>query len=379
MKKKDFAAINPFLTEGYAGPEYFCDRVVETSDLVNELSNGNNVTLFSPRRMGKTGLIHHSFETLKAAGFHCIYLDIMNTWSLQDFTEKLASAVISSTDGRIESFIQKAIKLFGHLRPIFSIDAVTGLPSMSLNVLPGESEHTLESVFNYIKGLNRKCCIAIDEFQQIREYPEKGTEALLRSLIQFLPDTVFIFSGSRRHLMNDMFINPKRPFYESTSPLHLSEIDSGQYYSFASDWFRKSGRLLGEQQFSAIYDSVFGHTWYVQKILNTLYYKAEADVMDEDVSAVFQHILKRQEDCFVSILRSLTAGERKLLTAIAHEGTVTQPQSAVFIKKYALPAASTIKYSLTKLVEKEIIYDNNGHYSVYNRFLALWLKGSRPL
>ena len=37
-----------------------------------------------------------------------------------------------------------------------------------------------------LQGTEKRIYIAIDEFQQIAEYPEDGTEALLRSYIQFL-------------------------------------------------------------------------------------------------------------------------------------------------------------------------------------------------
>ena len=45
---------NPFVTKGYAGAEYFCDRVEETMKLVELTTNGNNMALISPRRVGKT-------------------------------------------------------------------------------------------------------------------------------------------------------------------------------------------------------------------------------------------------------------------------------------------------------------------------------------
>lgn len=53
--------MNPFITRGYAGAEYFCDREKETHDIVNLLTNGNNLALISPRRLGKTDLIRHCF------------------------------------------------------------------------------------------------------------------------------------------------------------------------------------------------------------------------------------------------------------------------------------------------------------------------------
>ena len=57
MKRK-----NPFVTQGYAGSTYFCDRVKETNDIVSLLLNENNIALISPRRLGKTDLIRHCFE-----------------------------------------------------------------------------------------------------------------------------------------------------------------------------------------------------------------------------------------------------------------------------------------------------------------------------
>ncbi len=50
---------NPFVVQGYLSPHYFCDRVEETRYLSQLVTNGNNVALISPRRMGKTGLILH--------------------------------------------------------------------------------------------------------------------------------------------------------------------------------------------------------------------------------------------------------------------------------------------------------------------------------
>lgn len=56
---------NPFVYQGYVGPEYFCDRTEETENVIAALKNGRNLTLISPRKIGKTGLIDHSFYQMK--------------------------------------------------------------------------------------------------------------------------------------------------------------------------------------------------------------------------------------------------------------------------------------------------------------------------
>jgi len=364
---------NPFVIEGYAGKKYFCDREQETINLTRFLENGSNVTLYSPRKMGKTGLIWHVFkQSLKV---HCYYLDIMDTWCLKDFIDKFASVIIGSLDSKIEVFMQNAFKVFGHLRPTFSYDALTGSPKINLDISENQENQTLESIFEYIRKKGETCYIAIDEFQKIRDYPEKGVEALLRSQIQFTHNARFIFSGSSRHLMADMFVNPQKPFYESTSPMHLDRIDRAKYYKFASGFFKKSGRTLSEELFNYVYDEVSGHTWYVQKWMNTLYSHSEEDITKEEVLAALREILLGQQDFFYAVLQGLTSNERRVLTAIAKEGKLSQPRSTEFMNKYDLPAPSSIVASIKRLVDKEIIYEYNGEYSVYNRFLGIWLRG----
>ena len=53
---------NPFVIYGYKGADYFCDRKKETEVIMKALQNERNIVLISPRRIGKTGLIHHVFE-----------------------------------------------------------------------------------------------------------------------------------------------------------------------------------------------------------------------------------------------------------------------------------------------------------------------------
>lgn len=87
--------INPFVTVGYAGPEYFCDRKQETQDIMDMLINENNVALISPRRIGKTELITHVFNQPKIKEeYYCFLIDIYSTTSLRDFVNVFGKAVV---------------------------------------------------------------------------------------------------------------------------------------------------------------------------------------------------------------------------------------------------------------------------------------------
>ena len=129
---------NPFVYQGYESPEYFCDREAETKTLLSHLKNGRNITLISPRRIGKTGLIKNTFYHLKEEENDaiCLYLDIFATKNLNDFVEQLGVMVINDIVRKNASFFEKTIAFFSALRPVLSMDPLTGEPSVSITVEP---------------------------------------------------------------------------------------------------------------------------------------------------------------------------------------------------------------------------------------------------
>ena len=184
---------NPFLVFGYHSPAYFCNREKETREIVDALQNGRNLTLTAPRRIGKTGLIHHVFHELSQQYFgRMIYMDIFPTSSLNDFTRIFAETVLGVLDSDIQRLISKIGTVIKSLRPVMRFDPITGNPEFSVDIEPGREEATLKDVFTYLASSEKQCIIAIDEFQQIVEYREKRVEALLRSYIQFVPNVRFI-------------------------------------------------------------------------------------------------------------------------------------------------------------------------------------------
>ena len=164
---------NPFLVSGYESPEYFCDRRSETQSLLEAFQNGRNVTLTSPRRMGKTGLILHTFYSLKQLFPQrpCIYIDLLATESLADFTELLASSVLGQLDSDPMKVMKKAVSLIRGIRPYISVDEFSGLPKIGVEIVKGEEAHTIAQIFEYLNNSGKECYLAFDEFQQIGQYP----------------------------------------------------------------------------------------------------------------------------------------------------------------------------------------------------------------
>lgn len=326
---------NPFVIAGYKGSEYFCDRVAETQKLCDAIRNESHVTLLSPRRYGKTGLIRHAFERLEEDGYETIYLDIFGTQNLAEFTNALAQAVIGRLDTRIPA--------------------------------------TLDEIFAYLKQHDVRTVVAIDEFQQIREYPEKGVEALLRSHVQF-SSAQFIFAGSKQHLMREMFTSPKMPFYQSTLMMPLDVIGEQPYFEFAERFFEVVGRRLSREVFHALYERFDGITWYMQTILWDFYASGEDITSVAQLETSVANRVAANEYNQQQLLEVLPDGARRLLRAVARERFVKEPQSGEFVAKHGLRAASSVKTSLQMLLDKQLLYRDDRGYVVYDRFLAEYLR-----
>ena len=349
---------NPFVYQGYESPEYFCDREAETKTLLSHLKNGRNITLISPRRIGKTGLIKNTFYHLKEEENDaiCLYLDIFATKNLNDFVEQLGVMVINDIVRKNASFFEKTIAFFSALRPVLSMDPLTGEPSVSITVEPTQEDITIRSIFNYLNESGKEVYIAIDEFQQIAEYPEKGTEALLRSYIQFAQHVHFIFSGSKEHLMAEIFGSPKHPFYQSTEMMGLKPLKCDIYYNFCQSFFKQKGGDLSKEIFEHIYQRFDGHTWYIQCIMNRLY-ESESQVENmPQVNASLLSILEGREPQYESMTQFFTENQFALLKAIAKDGIVAQPTASKFIKGHQLSGASSVKAALKILEDKELVY-----------------------
>ena len=367
---------NPFVVYGYKGPEYFCDRVAESNKICSALRNERNVTLVSPRRMGKTGLIHHVFNKMETEDKECkcFYIDIFATKNIEQFVQTLGSAVIGKLDSFSQSALRKIQEFFSAWRPAVTFDQLTGLPTVTLDIKQNEGNESLKQIFEYMKMSGKRCYIAIDEFQQIQNYSERGLEALLRSYIQFLPNVYFIFSGSHQHMMEEMLLSANRPFFQSSMVLSLGCIDFEEYMQFANRMIEGQNRTIGQETFQRIYDFAGGITWYVQAILHGIYEHPDRIVDKTLVDDVVKELVEEQSATFQNYCAWLTDNQYVLLKAIAYEKSVKSPLAQQFIHTHHLPATSSVKTALRTLEDKMLVSRSaNDGYSVSDKLFALWL------
>ena len=367
---------NPFPTSSYYGSDYFCDREDESTHIIKLLENGQSCLLMCNRRLGKTALIQH-IKYLLPPEYGFIYLDILATENEQQFLDALGSALLQSFPEK--SSVGKSVwEFIKGLRPIISFDQLSGIPQVSFQVQ--HYEKPVQDILLFLSKLDHPVIVAIDEFQQIQFYPEKNTDAWLRSTIQQLQNVRFLFSGSRQTLLSDLFSNPKKPFYKSANPLKLEKISQEIYREFIIRTFAKKGKTLTEVLAEEILDWTKCHTYYVQHLCNRLFQMDKKKYERADWQDCAQNILKEQEVFFFNYRSLLSKQQWKLLVAIAKTGVVYAPTSKDFIGKNKLGSSATVFKSIDSLLEKEMIFkeinqEGAPYYQSYDVVFERWIQG----
>lgn len=369
--------LSPFLISGYISKEYFCDRESELEILKKNTLNGVNTTLISPRRLGKTGLIFHLFDSLKnEKDIKTIYVDIYSSLNIEDFIRLLAEAILEKFPEKT-SFGKKFLTLIKGFRPRFTFDSISGAPQIEFNYQSqNDKEFTLKQLLLFLDKQETKIIIAIDEFQQIVNYPEKNIEAILRTYIQQLKNINFIFSGSQAHILAEIFLSSKRPFFSSTLFINLDKIERSKYKEFIQYHFSQGDKLISEECIDYILDWTKGYTFYTQSLCNKVYTNKKIDL--EIIKLESIGLIKEKEPSFFQYRNLLTPNQWKFLIALAKEEEIEQIYSNDFLKKYNLGTPSSAKRIVSSLLEREMILERNtkegSSFTVYDVFLMRWLQ-----
>ena len=369
---------NPFILGHRINRPYFCDRIVEQEKLTSSVTNGRNVVLISPRRMGKTSLVYVSFQDSKEIenDFLTFFFDILQTNSLGEFTYLLGKAIfdklLSKNMMRVKGFLS-ALK---SLKGTFGFDPMNGTPTFDIQL--GDIKHpeyTLEEIFNFVEQCGRQVIIVIDEFQQITKYPEKNTEALLRSHIQRMSNTSFVFAGSERSILQEMFVSSKRPFYNSSEIMYLGPIDEAIYVGFVKDLFLDYGKEIEDEPIRWAFRLFDGNTFYMQRTMNGAFAEtAKGTVCGQDiVRRSVCDMLASNEVIYREILSNVSVSQKATLYAVAKERVVANPMSGSFIKKYALPSSSSVQSALLKLTNSGFLHKSLEGYTLSDPLMRIFI------
>ncbi|MBR5699301.1 MAG: ATP-binding protein [Prevotella sp.] len=371
---------NPFIIKSYESKDLFCDREEELQLMFSNCINGTDMTLISQRRIGKTGLMLRLFDELHVIRpeIHTIYLDIFASRNIDDFIKLMAEAAMKSFPSKT-SMGEKLLTFIKSLRPQLSFDSITGEPQLQIAYQTAhEKEYTLRGLFEFLDSQNEHIVMAIDEFQQIREYPEQNIEALLRTYIQQTHNLTFIFSGSKKHLMADIFANEKKPFYSSTSFISLGKISEESYSVFIRRLFNERQRNITDEALLFILEWTRRHTYYTQQLCHTVYANGSENVTIDNVKKACEQLMQQGETIYLQYRQMLTDKQWDYLIAVAKEGSVQQITASAFLKNYKIGTPSVSRRLADALCEKGLLNNevtiDGTTYSVSDVFLSHWME-----
>jgi hypothetical protein len=366
--------MNPFLIKGYISPQYFCNRVKESEMLISAIRNNQDITLFGPRRFGKSALIHHVFHKLQKE-YVCVYADIWGTSSSEEFTKELVNGIISSKVFTKQKTSSKLLNLLKSVGASFSI-GIDGLPSVDVIYNDRNQQFkSLEELFKFLTQLDIPILFAVDEFQEIKRYDnEVPFEGKLRSLTQQSNNIVFLYSGSEQHLLNEIFNEYSMPFYQSTRMMSIGKIEKKDYYKFIAGKFKKGRKEINSEIINHILDISHTHTYYVQAIANFLYSQEKIPSSISEFDILFREFILEKSVFYSELPERLTKHQFSVLKGIAKTGEVENPNSVDFMGVSKIRSSSSMHRAINSLLSKQLIIKEDDKLRLYDVFLEHYLR-----
>jgi uncharacterized protein len=371
---------NPFEYGGVVTGDAFCNREAEKTDLFKAIRNDEKLFVFSERRFGKTSLVRSVIAKLPHKDTVSAYVDLWPTDDESSFVTALAKAITSSMTTSVEKLLTTAKELFSSLVPTITLND-EGKPELSFgfsrNVKIDQAiEEVLETADRIANKEKKNVVVVFDEFQQILQYENDLVERKLRSVIQNHRKVAYIFLGSRRHLIQKMFMEKNRPLYRAGGHYPLGPISEKDWTPFIRNHFRTTERLISDDLIHSIYTRTQGHPFYTQHLCHAVWELCDrkAKVTPKMLDDATQLLLERENYAYTTLWESLAVNQRKFLKGLASEAGKVQPFSSEFIGQYGLGSGSNVQRAVDSLIEKDVIDRDNGSFLISDRFFRLWVQ-----
>jgi len=365
--------MKPFKYGCVVTKEAFCPRPQLQKRLVEYVRDGQNVALVGERRMGKTSLIYAACRALR--GYRMMYVDLLNIRTASDFCNRVATAAAQM--GTRESFGARVLKFMSRLRPTLSIDPDNGMPVVSVDARMADDPRSMADVVSLIERFakDEKLFVVFDEFQEVKKLDESDQVlAMLRSRIQLLADTCFVFSGSIRSDMVSIFVDPASAFYKSALTLEVSNIPDDVFAPFLIERFALGRRKADRAFIDKIFDFTHRTTGDVQQLCAAVWSTTEngAVLKEADLRDALDEIFSVEGGQFEYQTANLTRYQMKALVALAKLGG-TKVFSSDFITQAGMPSTATLSKALKRLIENRLVYLFEKEYRFFNPFLRAWI------
>jgi hypothetical protein len=368
---------NPFIYGGRVSGDAFCNRESEIRELLEDIRGRQHVIIYSQRRFGKTSLVWKILEETQKEGIIPVYADLYPISTLGEFIEEYAKA-IARTLSMHEKAKRLMRELFSRLHLSMGIDTA-GNPQWSVGFDRSRESETFDEVVssmeNYLKRKGKYGVVVFDEFQQITETNGEKTERRLRSAIQTHEHVSYLFVGSKRHLLLDLFSNPNRPFYRSGKIFPLEKIDLDHLQGFIKKRYNGAGVDIDQKTLELIVETTGCHPYYTQYLCHVLY-----DIMEkrrirtDDVPKAIDLLLSRESTAYMNTWDLLTHRQKQTLVALSETGPGESPFRPEILRRFNISQPAVMLRALRSLVDKDLVDREGGRYDIIDLFFKRWIK-----
>ena len=364
---------NPFRYGRVVKDDSFCPRPALQKRLEEYIRSSQNVSIQGERRMGKTSLALAAAGGVR--GCRVLHADLLGIRTAGDFCRRIVAAASRLEAG--DTFLKKTFRAIAGLRPTLKIDAMTGEPVMSIDSRAADPAESIDAVFDMIADHSQsmRLCVILDEFQDVLDIEDAETlVAQMRGRIQLMDGPCFLFLGSVRNRMYDLFTRPDSPFFKSALLFEVGPMPDGDFSAFLRDKFKSGGRNITDDALAAILSCVERTPGDVQQLCHALWETTDrgSNIGVDAIPEALQFIFDQEGAFYVRQVKLLTGFQARVLAAVAKTGSVGILSSS-FMEAAGSASRTSVKKALARLVDLDILFQRDGDYRFVNPFFRRWM------
>lgn len=367
----------PFVFGVETSEEHFTDREKETARLIQNFQNGINTILISPRRWGKTSLVHKVCNMVESEHIRTVRLDIFSCRSEKDFYDAFATAVLKQTSSRIEEWLENIRLFLSRISPRITMgpDPMSDFSiSLEYNPKPQDVDDILQLPERIAQKRGYSIVVCIDEFQQIGEFRDSLTfQKRLRSVWQLQKSVSYCLFGSKKHMMSGLFENSSKPFYKFGDILFLQKIDTEAWKEYICSRFIATGKKISPELAENICRKVDNHSSYVQQYAWLVWIHTDKEACTDDLNSAYLDLLDQNTPLFEKQTENLTTYQMNFLRAIVN-GTHSEFSSREIIERYQLGSSANVSIIRKSLIDKELIDISRNQVHIPDPVMEEWLR-----
>lgn len=373
---------NPFIFGDVVKGEYFTNREEEIKELTSDLSSGQNILLFSPRRYGKTSLILKVLDNFKKEGIIPVYLDLFRITSVHSLIKIYTAAITQATATKLDETVQFLKTNFPTIIPKLAIK--TSEPAkfeFDFEAAKKDIDKVLDDLYDLPQKMaakrKRQMVVVFDEFQEITSL-NLPIERSMRAKIQHHDKVAYCFMGSKRHLLDELFSDKNRPLYRIAKPVPLGKIKPEKLKNFIRVRLKSVGMNIDTDLIGELLKITVCHPYYTQQlcheIFNVCFSKKEIyTITVKDIELAKDKCISAQSYAYSTIWDSLTGKQKDLILALT-----LNPEANIysqeFLSRHELGMPATVQTAVKALEKKGLLDRANGSYSISDVFFIEWIK-----